>query len=219
MAKMVEELETAERIMKVQRLMNHRNVVSVLKVPRNAMIKVPSTGQQGMCIVGRSSQRSQGNGGETLCRWGGRGHVAMLLGQHGQVGHIMHCTFFGDIITVCLYRKPGGKITILFCRDIFVKLLPILKPTALNSNPPCVQRHCSQRIGGGGQCSVAAPHMSPRNHCSQTSCKHTQDTGLCQGCFPLGPEGAFSRIKGFCGSSEATTARWENVSADVAGDC
>jgi serine/threonine protein kinase len=51
-AKMVEELETAERIMKVQRLMKHRNVVSVLKVPRNAMIKVPSTGQQGACFHG-----------------------------------------------------------------------------------------------------------------------------------------------------------------------
>lgn len=51
-AKMVEELETAERIMKVQRLMNHRNVVSVVKVPRNATITVPSTGQQGDCFHG-----------------------------------------------------------------------------------------------------------------------------------------------------------------------
>eukprot|EP00669_Euglena_mutabilis_P007914 TRINITY_DN3088_c0_g1_i4.p2 TRINITY_DN3088_c0_g1~~TRINITY_DN3088_c0_g1_i4.p2 ORF type:complete len:739 (+),score=330.73 TRINITY_DN3088_c0_g1_i4:466-2682(+) len=51
-AKMVEELETAERIMKVQRLMKHPNVVSVLKVPRNATISVPSTRQQGDCFHG-----------------------------------------------------------------------------------------------------------------------------------------------------------------------
>eukprot|EP00668_Euglena_longa_P003646 GGOE01004268.1.p1 GENE.GGOE01004268.1~~GGOE01004268.1.p1 ORF type:complete len:942 (-),score=244.12 GGOE01004268.1:494-3268(-) len=51
-AKMVEELETAERIMKVQRLMKHANVVSVLKVPRNATIIVPSTRQQGDCFHG-----------------------------------------------------------------------------------------------------------------------------------------------------------------------
>ena len=49
---MVEELETAERIIKVQNLMQHRNVVAVLKVPRNAMIRVPATGQQGACFHG-----------------------------------------------------------------------------------------------------------------------------------------------------------------------
>lgn len=47
-AGMVIELETAERIAKVRRLMNHPNIVSVLKVPRNAMIIVPSTRQQGV---------------------------------------------------------------------------------------------------------------------------------------------------------------------------
>eukprot|EP00668_Euglena_longa_P029986 GGOE01037377.1.p1 GENE.GGOE01037377.1~~GGOE01037377.1.p1 ORF type:complete len:938 (-),score=288.75 GGOE01037377.1:294-3074(-) len=46
-AKMVEELETAERICKVKRLMQHPNVVAVLKVPRNATIVVPATLQQG----------------------------------------------------------------------------------------------------------------------------------------------------------------------------
>jgi len=51
-AKMVEELETGERIKAVKRLMNHRNVVSVQKVPRNATINVPSTNQKGDCFHG-----------------------------------------------------------------------------------------------------------------------------------------------------------------------
>eukprot|EP00667_Euglena_gracilis_P001455 EG_transcript_1456 len=51
-AGMVTELETAERIAKVQRLMEHPNVVSVLKVPRNAMITVPATGQSAACFHG-----------------------------------------------------------------------------------------------------------------------------------------------------------------------
>ena len=37
----VEELETAERISKVQTLIGHPNIVSVLKVPRGARIRVP----------------------------------------------------------------------------------------------------------------------------------------------------------------------------------
>ena len=49
---MIEELETAQRIMKVTRLMAHPNIVAVLKVPRNAMIAVKSTGKQGVGMVG-----------------------------------------------------------------------------------------------------------------------------------------------------------------------
>jgi serine/threonine protein kinase len=45
--KMVYELEVAERISQVKRLMDHPNVVAVLKVPRNAMIKIPATGKSG----------------------------------------------------------------------------------------------------------------------------------------------------------------------------
>ena len=49
---MMQELETAQRIMKVQRLMKHRNIVSVLEVPRSAMLMVKSTGQQAHAFHG-----------------------------------------------------------------------------------------------------------------------------------------------------------------------
>ena len=72
--------------------------------------------------------------------------MLQLSGQHGQVGHK---PFFRDILIVCLCRTPAGAhITMFVCRDIFLKLLPILKPVALNSNPPCVPKHLSQPNGG-----------------------------------------------------------------------
>ena len=43
---MIEELETAERISKVEALVNHPNIVAVLKVPRGASIHIPLCGKQ-----------------------------------------------------------------------------------------------------------------------------------------------------------------------------
>ena len=68
-------------------------------------------------------------------------------------------SLFKVVVFVCLCRNPVvAHITIFIRRDIFLKPLPILQPTALGRNPPCVQRHRPHPIGGEVNVSLLAEH-------------------------------------------------------------
>ena len=76
---MVEELETSERLMKVKRLMQHRNIVEVLQVPRSALLQVPTTGQSGHALHGIVTEYC--DGGELI------NYIMRAGPDGGMVGH------------------------------------------------------------------------------------------------------------------------------------
>ena len=82
----VEELETAERTSKVRSLIGHPNIVSVLKVPRGALIRVPRCGTEDTSFHGIVTEYA--DGGE-LC------HYLVLPANttHENVGIGGNCSF------------------------------------------------------------------------------------------------------------------------------
>ena len=109
---MVEELETSERISKVNLICAHPNVVSVLKVPRGALIRVPRCGTEGKSFHGIVTEYA--DGGE-LCNY-----LVLPIDTEHETGLGGNCSFsepqarflFRQIINLLqgLHHPPAGEV-------------------------------------------------------------------------------------------------------------
>ena len=77
-----------------------------------------------------------------MSHWAAVTEIFQLLGQHGQVGHDVHCTAGISLLRVVLLCKNpvGAHVTMFIDMDILLELLPIL---TLNRNPPYIAHNLS----------------------------------------------------------------------------